>query len=353
MEQSTRSCMAGLQAHNVDIQVYSVTPAGQGKILFESLGIPVTDHPYRGIYGWRTHVQLRRSLTSATADVVLVTGPTLTGCFAARTIHCDNRHLAVHFHHFSRGKRDWMKWRLFYILFGKDYRTIIYPSRFLMNEAAKIAPELASRMVILPNPIDRIWLPSKREKDIAKEELGLPPNALVVGNAGWLIRRKRFDVFLAVAAQLLQSIPHCHFVISGDGPLKNILVQQAQSLGLENKITFLGWQSSLYKFYVALDLLIFNTDADASPMVPIEAMAHSVPVIASATYGGLDEIVLDGITGFLFCDHDIDQLTRCAVSLLTDEALRNRVVDTAREKLRHEHSIEAVTQRFMGLCQIE
>ncbi len=350
MEQATRHLVRGLQERNVKIEVNSVTPAGDGRALFEEMGTPVKDYPYRGKFGWKTHHTLRKALRSVRTEIVLIAGATLTGCLAARRIDCREMFLVVHYHHYERSWDHW-KWWLFYKIFGKDYKNIIFPTKFLKNEAEAIAPQLTDRMVVIPYPIRRMSHPSADEKATAKEKLGIPAGAVVVGNAGWLIPRKRFDVFLSVASRLQKEIPNCYFVIAGDGPLKSSLMKQAETLGLTHRVRFLGWQKSLAIFYSALDLLIFNTDADNGPMTPTEAMSYGVPVVASSVYGGTNEIVIDGETGYLLRDHDVEKLSRRAMDILRDGGLRNRMTRQAYKKLRQRNGIEAVVDQYMALFE--
>jgi glycosyltransferase involved in cell wall biosynthesis len=282
------------------------------------------------------------------ADILMVTGPTLTGCIAARQIRSRCRYLAVHYHH-GESLPERLKWRLFYDAFADDYDRIIFPTRFLRNEAERIAPKLIGRTEIVPCTIDQLHLINEQEKIAAKESFGIPHDAVLIGNAGWLISRKRFDVFLSVAARITERINNCYFVIAGDGLLKDSLIRQAKDSGIAHRVKFIGWQSSLHQFYSALDLLLFNSDADAFGRTPMEAMSYGVPVVASATYGGTNEIVLHEITGFLLREHDVEALTKYAVQVITDEDLRCRLVEGAIEHLRLNYTIEAATTRLMRL----
>ena len=100
-------------------------------------------------------------------------------------------------------------------------------------------------------------------RQAARRELGMPLDAFVKGNGGWLIQRKRFDVFLQTARQVLRQIPHAIFYICGGGPEEQRLRQLAQDLGIAHKVHFTGWVQDLTRYYQAWDALLFNTDFDA------------------------------------------------------------------------------------------
>jgi glycosyltransferase involved in cell wall biosynthesis len=152
-------------------------------------------------------------------------------------------------------------------------------------------------------------------KRAARELLGLPVDAHLVGNAGWLIPRKRFDVFLNVAAELSNKFENIHFLIAGDGPEKESLAQLTARLGLADRVIFMGWQADLALFYEALDVLLFNSDFDAFPTTPAEAMNHGVPVVGSSHYGGLGEI-LTVQTGWMHKTHDINALASSVIDAI-------------------------------------
>src|SRR5262249_4485352 len=146
--------------------------------------------------------------------------------------------------------------------------------------------------------------------------LGLPPEARVIGNAGWLIPRKRFDVFLRVAQNIAREEPNAFFLIAGDGPQAGSLRSLAWNLGIAQRIRWLGWKSDFTSFYRSLDLALFSTDWDALPRTPLEALGEGVPVVASAVNSGLWEILDEETYGFVFRTHDIGELTRAALRVL-------------------------------------
>ena len=146
----------------------------------------------------------------------------------------------------------------------------------------------------------------------------MPASAPLIGNAGWLIPRKRFDVFLRTAAELLAVRPDAHFVVAGDGGERKPLMELVGTLGIAHRIAWTGWLGDLAPFYAGIDVLLFNSDWDAFPTTPVEAMSHGLPVVASLEHGGLGEI-LDATTGWLLDRHDPKALAAAAVEALSSE----------------------------------
>jgi glycosyltransferase involved in cell wall biosynthesis len=162
--------------------------------------------------------------------------------------------------------------------------------------------------------------------------LGIPENAFVIGNAGWLIHRKRFDVLLGVLARL-QERQSLICVIAGDGPLRADLEALSSELGVSEQVIWLGWRKDLRDFYLALDVLVFNSDWDALGRTPIEALALGTPVVASVQNGGLAEVISDERYGFLTDQHNLEWLASKVQLLRDNAALRNSMVAAARTRI--------------------
>jgi glycosyltransferase involved in cell wall biosynthesis len=178
------------------------------------------------------------------------------------------------------------------------------------------------------------------EQRQARLALRMPPDGFLVGNAGWWIKRKRFDVFLRTAQLVSRRIPNATFVICGGGPEKVTLRQMTQELGLANKVIFQGWVDDLSIFYRAWDALLFNTDFDTLPCTPMEAASYGCVCVASSLYGGLPEFLEHGRSGFLFRQHDPEKLAEALTQVVRDPSVALRLRRTAVRVLENEFSLE-------------
>jgi len=250
----------------------------------------------------------------------------LGGLFGPRRV------LAMHFHH--TGVKPVWQWRLIYRVALRRFRAITFPSDFVRREAERMYPPVAKLARTIRNPLPLPDLATSSDRRAARLAIGLPAGAPVIGNAGWLIQRKRFDVFLHVAALVHAAMPEAEFLIAGNGPQRTELVALADRLGVGSKVHWLGWQEDLTHFYRSLDVLVFNSDWDAFPTTPLEAMAHGLPVVASLVNGGLEEVMgRNGDVGFLLPTHDVDRLARMVMDLLCKPATRRMTADRARERV--------------------
>jgi glycosyltransferase involved in cell wall biosynthesis len=306
MERVALSITKGLLERGHQCRWVSLNPLGDLKPLLDQAKVPCLGLPYRGPWGALSLPAMRRAFRSEPRDAVIMTGPNLSAMVALGRHQGEPRMLAVHFHH--TGVKPRWQWRAIYRLAVSRFRVITFPSDFIRREAEEIYPPVAAISRTLRNPVAVPPLPSPEQRLAARERLGIPRDVPVIGNAGWLIPRKRFDIFLRVAARVAASIPEAVFLIAGDGPERQPLQRLAQELGIEHRVRWMGWQTDLTDSYLAIDVLLFNSDWDAFPTTPLEAMSYAIPVVASVIHGGLGEVISSPADGFLLGRHDVPAL---------------------------------------------
>jgi len=342
----------------IAFRIISPRPAGAGAFLFQPFDQAAEFHPYRGKYNWRNHAAFAAGVArlAAEADIIFVTGTCVSSLRAANATGKP----VILFHHYHHGNDQLsrLKWRGFYEVLCRRLAAIVFVSPFIRDEAISIAPWLRGRDIVVRQTIPILFTSPEdraRRRAQARERLGLPPDAWIIGNAGWLIPRKRFDVFLNAAAQIKQRIPNAHFVICGDGPAAPALRRQAASLGIAPAVDFLGWVKDLTDHFWAWDQMLFNTDSDAFPRTVLEAAAQGVTIIASSRYGGLNEVFNSGQGAFCFPDHDIAAMAHASLRLFQDAGLRDRLTAEALQILQRDFStsqnqaaLRAVLQTALG-----
>lgn len=318
MERSSLLQMRGLQSRGHEVRVLSLNPVGRLGPLLKEAGIASEGLEYRGRGGWRSHGALRARLRRVTPDFVVMTGHHFLTTLALRSVPARRKMLAMHYHHHGV-KRPWT-WRAFYALVANTFDVVTFPSDFVRQEAENLFPPLKRLSRTVRNPILVPPPVSETDRLSAREELGIPRRCQVVGNAGWLVGRKRFDVFLSVARQVAAANEEVVFVIAGGGPEEQKLRRMANDLGIESHVKWLGWLQDMDPFYRALDVMLFNSDWDAFPTTPLEAMAQGVPVVASVAVGGLSEAISSPATGVLVDEHDVEFLANSVIRLLQDDS---------------------------------
>ena len=331
MEHNMLLLIDEIKKMNVEVEVVSINPIGKLGELLEARGIQCEGSSYLGPWGVFSILKLHRILASKTADGLLMIGHNLMGELALGKLWKKHRVLSIHFHH--KGVKSPLGWRLIYGIAVMKFRAIVFVSKYIMDEAISISSFLAKLSIMVSTPVHAQIPFSDHVKIDARRTLGISENNIVVGNAGWLITRKRWDVYLAVAAEVLKSDPQIRFLIAGDGPERANLEKQARDLGIADMIIWIGWQSKLLPFYQAIDILLFNSDWDAQARTPLEAMSYGIPLVSSILAGGTQEVIYNDSMGYLIDQHDVGKLSAIILKLAHDPELRKLVGENERTRI--------------------
>jgi glycosyltransferase involved in cell wall biosynthesis len=143
----------------------------------------------------------------------------------------------------------------------------------------------------------------------------LPPRRTVVGTVARMAPQKGLSVLLQAAEQLLRKYRNIHFILAGDGPLKDSLMEQVRSLSMENRFTFTGAVNNISTIYAAMDIFVLSSLTEGLPLSLLEAMAFSLPVVASAV-GGVPEVIEHGVSGLLVAPGNATELAHGIAYLL-------------------------------------
>ena len=170
---------------------------------------------------------------------------------------------------------------------------------------------------------------TRYEPAAARIELGLAADGVIVGFVGRLAAIKRPDKFL----QLATAIPSAHFVLFGDGPLRDTVQRDAATLP---NVSLRNFSSNLALILGALDVVVLTSDNEGVPLSLIEAAVAGLPVV-SLRVGGVAEIVEDGVTGLL-ADNDVE-LQDAVARLVTDDALRASMGAAAQQTIHERCSL--------------
>jgi glycogen(starch) synthase len=147
------------------------------------------------------------------------------------------------------------------------------------------------------------------------------------------VYEKGFQLALEALPGLVERLGDVRFLVAGSGTHEQELRRQAAELGLDAHGTFLGWigDDVLHSLYRIADLCVVPSIYEPFGLVALEAMASGCPCIVADT-GGLREIVPeDERVGLRFNGGDAEHLAVMVERLLTDDALRERLVAEASE----------------------
>jgi glycosyltransferase involved in cell wall biosynthesis len=176
--------------------------------------------------------------------------------------------------------------------------------------------------------------------------LATPPAAPLVLALGRLHPNKAFDVLLSAMTRL----PEAHLWLAGEGPERAALEAQAASLGVSDRVRFLGWQNDPGPFFAAADVLAVPSRHEPLGNVILEGWAQGVPVVAVASHGPRF-LIRDGENGLLVPVDDAEALAAGLARVLGDSPLAMRLVEGGRAALAAQFSEAAVVAGYLGLFQ--
>jgi glycosyltransferase involved in cell wall biosynthesis len=170
--------------------------------------------------------------------------------------------------------------------------------------------------VLYPGVAAEPWTePEPCERRSRRVELGISPDAQVVGLIANFTGLKGQDTLVEAAAALGSPFPKLEVVLVGDGPDRRNVEQLAKARGITDHVHFAGHRTDVADLLQMFDVFTLPTQVDAFPLVILEAMSRARPVIASGI-GGIPEAVVEGETGLLVPPRDPDALAERLGDLL-------------------------------------
>jgi len=170
---------------------------------------------------------------------------------------------------------------------------------------------------------------------------------------GKLIPRKGHDLVIKTIAKIKDRYPNIKYLIIGDGKHEGVLKNLVNDLGLNEKVEFLGRVSDndIIKYFHLCDIYVhtpkFSTDLkfEGFGIVYLEASACGKPIVASDA-GGVRDAVVDGQTGLIAKNEDIDDIASKISQLLDDDNLRKKMGEAGRVYAK-EHDWPNIADKFI------
>lgn len=184
----------------------------------------------------------------------------------------------------------------------------------------------AGRIAVIPNAIEPLALAPP-----ARDQFGFPGNdAFIVGFVGRLEHQKAPDVLLKAVARAAAQNPAVRAVIIGDGRLQSSLKTLAATLGITDRIVWLGRQPAA-RYLASFDMLAMPSRYEGFSLMPLEAMHARLPIICTPV-GGVEEAVVNGATGLVVPVEDCEAFGEAILALAHEPALRHAMGDAAQRR---------------------
>jgi glycosyltransferase involved in cell wall biosynthesis len=208
-------------------------------------------------------------------------------------------------------------------------------------------PESSAFTVYEGVQVDRIQaLPAA---DVCKE-LWLPPGSPTVGNIGALVPHKGQRHLVDAAPAIVRAIPDTHVLIFGEGELRAALTRQIKHLGLEHRVSLVGFRPDILSLLKGLDLFVMSSITEGLGTSILDAMAASRAVVGT-TAGGIPEAVEHGVTGLLVPPHNPDALAGAILTLLRDADLRRRLGEAGLARVRAMFNVDRMVEETLAVYE--
>ncbi|HKG39933.1 MAG TPA: glycosyltransferase family 4 protein [Conexibacter sp.] len=229
-----------------------------------------------------------------------------------------DKHPQSHIH----GVETWM---------ANEADAVITCSHYMRDHVADIYGLEETRVAVIPNGIDPLDLQPVEDLDALRARFAQPHERLVL-LVGRLVYEKGFQIALEALPGVIERLGNVRFLVAGSGTAESELRAQADALGLAQHGTFLGWigDDVLHSLYRIADLTVVPSIYEPFGLVALEAMASGCPCIVADT-GGLREVVPNEQVGLRFESRDPVSLAGMMERVLSDDALRDRLVAEASE----------------------
>lgn len=197
---------------------------------------------------------------------------------------------------------------------------------------------------------------SEQEKQELRSQLGLPPEALVIGFVGRIVRDKGMVELAEAWRRLRERLPLAFLLLVGDYEDQDPVPQEVHDLFEKDpRVRKVGWiADDVAPYYAVMHLLVLPSYREGFPNTPLEAASMELPVVATDIPGTRDAVE-NGKTGILVPPYDAEALAEAIRRYLDDPELRRAHGKAGRQRVlqhfRREMLWQALYDEYMSLLQ--
>ncbi len=230
---------------------------------------------------------------------------------------------------------------------AREANLVVAVSNYSAEKAARLYGVEEAKIRVVPNGVDSARFKPVLGPVALKRNLGLG-NKQIVLFVGRIIPRKGLTYLIEAAKPIVKENADAVFVIVGNGPLRNKLASDLETLNLLRNFIFLGdvADSVLPALYNCADVFAFPSIQEGQGIALLEAQASSKPVVAFRV-GGVSEAVLDGESGLLVGKGSSDGLAEAILKLLSNPSLRQRMGEKGREFVQNNFTWDICAEKML------
>jgi N-acetyl-alpha-D-glucosaminyl L-malate synthase BshA len=209
--------------------------------------------------------------------------------------------------------------------------------------ATRDALGIEREIEVIPNPVDVSRF--RPHSDPALRSRYASPEERLLVHASNFRPVKQVGAVIDVFAQVTKTVP-ARLLMIGDGPDRPSAFQRAETLGVADRVTFLGTFPRVEHVLPLCDLFLLPSSSESFGLAALEAMSSGVPVVASIA-GGIPEVVEHGVSGCLFESSDVEAMADEATKLLADPEKHTAFARAARLRAVESFGSEMIVPRYL------
>lgn len=223
-------------------------------------------------------------------------------------------------------------------------KKIICISKAVQNEVKKVLNKDKTTVIY-----DAKELNQKRSQNLdLKKEFKIKPDNKLIGYVAALTYEKDHETFLKVAKKIVVNNKKVHFIIIGEGKLKEKIQSRIKQLDLQKNVTLTGFIKDAKFLIKQFDVLLFTSMLEGLGTTILDAFEYKVPVV-TVKNGGAEELVIPNKTGMICNVKDVMCLTESVEKILLDKQLSKTFTNNAYKYVTENHSATKMVDSLYNL----
>ncbi len=181
-----------------------------------------------------------------------------------------------------------------------------------------------------------------RTDDNAEE---LNPEEKILLHASNFRKVKRVVELVEIMRIVIDHFPEVRLIIAGDGPTRIEVERKIEALDLCNNIHLLGIKSNMQEIMCSADMLLLNSTLEGMPLVLLEAMSCSLPVVTTPA-GGIPELVRPGKDGAVTKGFEQEEFAQTIIELIENDTRRKSLGKAGRKRVEESFSAKKIVTKY-------
>ena len=229
----------------------------------------------------------------------------------------------------------------------KKAKKVIATSEGIKGEVMEFFQIPEDKIVVIPNGVNpKEFSFSKKEKSKLRKKLGFSEDDKIILFVGRNLKRKGLEYILKALPKVEDK--NAKLVICGgdDEYHRNIVKRLNQC----SRVIFTGDVKNVPEYCAVSDIFVFPTFYEGFSFATLEAAASGLPIIATVA-NGTEDLIEDGVNGFLLKERTAEAIAEKINLLLTDDKLRKRMGENARKKVLEKYSFDMIAKQILEVIE--